>query len=55
MVSIDPNSTLDDYYILVRKSMMKFESDDWNLEICDYARPRKIFPLNDFLIDYSIV
>ncbi|CAF3143665.1 unnamed protein product [Rotaria sp. Silwood2] len=39
MVAIDPESTLNDYYIHVRSSMIKFESDDWNLEICEYARP----------------
>lgn len=41
MVAIDPRSSLDDYYILVRESMIKFKTDDWNLEICDYARPSK--------------
>lgn len=41
MVAIDPESSLDDYYILVRESMMKFASEDWNLEICEYARPSK--------------
>ena len=39
MVAIDPESTLDDYYIQVRESMEKFTSDDWNLEICEVARP----------------
>ncbi|CAF1170949.1 unnamed protein product [Adineta steineri] len=39
IVAIDPNSTLNDYYISVRDSMMKFPSDDWNLEICEFARP----------------
>ncbi|CAF0893708.1 unnamed protein product [Adineta ricciae] len=39
MVAIDPDSNLNDYYISVRESMMKFESDDWNLEICEFARP----------------
>jgi hypothetical protein len=58
MVAIDPNSTLNDYYIHVRESMIKFESDDWNLEICELARPSKIFIFSDdyFLIhEYSIV
>jgi hypothetical protein len=48
MVAIDPTSTLNDYYIHVRESMMKFPSDDWNLEICEYARPSKIFISKDF-------
>ncbi|CAF3568479.1 unnamed protein product [Rotaria sp. Silwood1] len=39
MVAIDPESTLNDYYICVRSSMIKFPSNDWNLEICEYARP----------------
>ncbi|CAF1065628.1 unnamed protein product [Adineta steineri] len=39
MVAIDPESTLNDYYISVRGSMIKFPSDDWNLEICEFARP----------------
>ena len=39
MLAIDPNSTLNDYYIEVRDSMMKFTSSDWNLEICEYSRP----------------
>lgn len=39
MLAIDPHSTLDDYYIEVRDSMMKFPSEDWNLEICEYSRP----------------
>jgi len=58
MVAIDPNSTLNDYYIHVRESMIKFESDDWNLEICELARPSKIIIFSDdyFLIhEYSIV
>ncbi|CAF3877819.1 unnamed protein product [Rotaria sp. Silwood1] len=39
MVAIDPESTLNDYYIHIRKSMNKFDGGDWNLEICEYARP----------------
>ncbi|CAF1279555.1 unnamed protein product [Rotaria magnacalcarata] len=39
MVAIDPESTLNDYYIHVRDSMVKFPSDDWNLEICEFSRP----------------
>lgn len=42
MVAIDPESTLNDYYIHVRDSMMKFPSHDWTLEICEFARPSKI-------------
>ncbi|CAF1518083.1 unnamed protein product, partial [Rotaria sordida] len=39
MVAIDPESTLNVYYIHIRKSMNKFDGGDWNLEICKYARP----------------
>jgi len=38
--------------------MMKFESDDWSLEICEFARPSKIFiyiGIIIFFIQYSIV
>ncbi|CAF1326467.1 unnamed protein product, partial [Didymodactylos carnosus] len=41
MLVIDYESTLDDYYIKIRPSMKKFESDDWVLEICDHSRPSK--------------
>ena len=42
MVAIDPESTMNDYYISVRDSMIKFPSDDWNLEICEFARPSNL-------------
>ena len=48
MVAIDPNSTLQQYYIHVRPSMMKFVSNDWNLEVCDYSRPSKILINDEF-------
>jgi len=38
MLSIDPKSAMSDYYIKIRKSMMKFDSDDWTLEIVDHSR-----------------
>jgi RNA-dependent RNA polymerase len=41
MLVIDPGSTLNQYYIKVRPSMEKFDSDDWQLEICEYSKPRK--------------
>ena len=49
MVAIDPESSLNDYYMLVRESMIKFESDDWNLEICDYARPSENWMKENFV------
>ena len=41
MLSIDPHSTINDHYIQVRKSMMKFDSNDWTLEIVDHSRLSK--------------
>jgi len=41
MLAIDPESRLDQYYIKVRDSMEKFKSDNWDLEICEYSKPRK--------------
>jgi hypothetical protein len=43
---IDPESTLDHYYVKVRESMVKFPSNDWTLDICDYSRPSK-FDIRD--------
>lgn len=42
MLAIDPESTLNDYYIKIRPSMKKFESDKWNLEICEYSKPCRL-------------
>ncbi|UJR24243.1 hypothetical protein I4U23_027210 [Adineta vaga] len=39
MLAIDPESTLDEYYIKIRPSMKKFDSDNWQLEICEYSQP----------------
>ena len=41
MLAIDPESTLNDYYIKIRPSMEKFKSPNWDLEICEYSKPRK--------------
>ncbi|CAF0834675.1 unnamed protein product [Adineta steineri] len=38
MLSIDSESGMNDYYIKVRKSMMKFNNDDWTLHIVDHSR-----------------
>ncbi|CAF3861040.1 unnamed protein product [Rotaria sordida] len=38
MLSIDPQSIINDNYIKVRKSMMKFDSNDWTLEIVDHSQ-----------------
>jgi RNA-dependent RNA polymerase len=46
MLAIDPESRLDQYYIKVRESMEKFKSDNWDLEICEYSKPRKFRDLS---------
>jgi RNA-dependent RNA polymerase len=40
MLAIDPESTLNDYYIKVRPLMIKFHSNNWDLEICEYNKSR---------------
>ncbi|CAF1643998.1 unnamed protein product [Rotaria sp. Silwood1] len=42
MLSIDPESTLNDYYIKVRLSMEKFKSNNWELEVCEYSKPLEL-------------
>lgn len=39
LIIIDPQSTFQQFYIKIRPSMMKFKSDYWILDICDYSRP----------------
>jgi len=39
---IDPESKVHDYYVKVRESMVKFQSNDWTLDICDYSRRSKV-------------
>ncbi|CAF0815277.1 unnamed protein product, partial [Adineta ricciae] len=39
MLAIEPGSRFDQYFIKVRPSMEKFDSPDWNLEICEYSKP----------------
>lgn len=38
LIIIDPDSTFDQFYIKIRRSMQKFHSDDWSLEICGFSR-----------------
>ncbi|CAF1534345.1 unnamed protein product, partial [Rotaria sordida] len=38
VLMIDPESLDKDYYVKIRDSMVKFPSDDWTLNICDYSR-----------------
>ncbi|CAF5149225.1 unnamed protein product, partial [Rotaria sp. Silwood1] len=39
VVIIDPESTLDQFYIKFRPSMRKFYYDEWDLDICEESRP----------------
>ncbi|CAF1118346.1 unnamed protein product [Rotaria sordida] len=39
LVVIEPQSTLDQFYIKIRPSMKKFDSDDWTLDICETSQP----------------
>jgi RNA-dependent RNA polymerase len=39
LVIIDPESTMEQFYIKIRPSMKKFKCNDWNLEICDTSQP----------------
>lgn len=38
LIIIDPQSTCEQFYIKIRRSMQKFQSNDWSLEICGYSR-----------------
>ena len=38
LIIIDPQSTYEQFYIKIRRSMQKFQSDDWSLEICGYSK-----------------
>ncbi|CAF3947011.1 unnamed protein product [Rotaria sordida] len=42
MLVIDPKSKMNDYYIKVRPSMEKFQSDNWELEVCKYSEPLEL-------------
>ena len=39
LVIIDPESSFEQFYIKIRPSMKKFNSDKWDLEICDASQP----------------
>ncbi|CAF2732560.1 unnamed protein product [Rotaria sp. Silwood2] len=39
VVIIDPESTLNQFYIKIRPSMNKFDYDEWDLDICEESRP----------------
>ncbi|CAF3845173.1 unnamed protein product [Rotaria sordida] len=49
VLMIDPESSDKDYYVKIRESMVKFPSDDWTLNICDYSRPMPL-SLNNQII-----
>ncbi|CAF1146461.1 unnamed protein product [Rotaria sordida] len=39
IVIIDPDSTLNQFYIKIRPSMKKFDCDEWDLDICEESQP----------------
>jgi hypothetical protein len=39
LVIIDPESTIEQFYIKIRPSMKKFNCDEWDLEICETSQP----------------
>jgi hypothetical protein len=39
LLIVDPQSNFDQFYIKIRPSMNKFESNDWTLDICEYSKP----------------
>ncbi|CAF4720264.1 unnamed protein product [Rotaria sp. Silwood1] len=39
LVVVEPQSTLEQFYIKFRESMRKFDSDDWSLDICETSQP----------------
>ncbi|CAF1045461.1 unnamed protein product, partial [Didymodactylos carnosus] len=50
MLAIDYESNQNDFYIKVRKSMKKFDSPHWNLEICDWSRPMPLSLNNQVIL-----
>jgi RNA-dependent RNA polymerase len=38
LIIIDSQSTFEQFYIKIRPSMMKFQCNDWTLDICGYSR-----------------
>jgi hypothetical protein len=56
LVIIDPESTLEQFYLKIRPSMKKFECDQWNLDICEASQPsifRLFLSLQLILFPYS--
>jgi hypothetical protein len=55
-VIIDPTSTLEQFYIKIRPSMKKFNSDHWELEICERSQPSLFHsfpPFQSFFLSFS--
>jgi RNA-dependent RNA polymerase len=48
MLAIDPKSKSNQFYIQIRKSMVKFDSDDWTLHVVDHSRPSKYSQVMNF-------
>jgi hypothetical protein len=56
LVIIDPESTVEQFYIKIRPSMKKFDCDDWDLDICEASQPSMfhfLFYYNQNLFYYS--
>ncbi|CAF3141033.1 unnamed protein product [Rotaria sp. Silwood2] len=53
LVVIEPQSTLDQFYIKIRPSMKKFDSDDWTLDICETSKPTPTRLNNQIIIIMS--
>ncbi|CAF1495011.1 unnamed protein product [Adineta steineri] len=49
LIIIDPQSTYEQYYIKIRPSMKKFESNHWILDICGFSRATPTRLNNQFI------
>jgi len=41
LLVVDPQSTFEQFYVKIRSSMRKFESDHWELDVCETSRASK--------------
>jgi hypothetical protein len=55
LVIIDPESTIEQFYIKIRPSMRKFICDDWDLDICDASQPSKCYIFYFIIIDFILL
>jgi len=52
LVIIDPESTIEQFYIKIRPSMDKFKCEDWDLDICDASQPSKFYIFYFIIINF---